>query len=61
MKKPIIYPENSCKSCAWFMLYQECLAFSGKIPKKIWNGNNDHKKSVRGDHNIKYTPIKDVI
>ena len=36
-----------------------CLAYPDKIPKKIWEGENDHTKKYRGDKGIRYEPIED--
>lgn len=35
-----------------------CKAFPQGVPKKIWNGDNDHKKSYLGDHGIQFEPRK---
>ena len=35
-----------------------CKAFPNGIPLSIWNGDNDHRKPVKGDHGIRFEPIQ---
>ena len=35
-----------------------CAAFPDGIPMRIWLGENDHTKSYRGDHGIRFSPLR---
>ena len=35
---------------------QSCEAFPDGIPTEIWNGKNDHRQAVAGDHGIRFEP-----
>ena len=53
------YVINSCMKCKFFTLKKTCLAYPKEIPKKIWEGENDHTEKYRGDKGIRYEPIED--
>src|SRR5215212_4515424 len=38
--------------------HRACAAFPDGIPMKIWLGQNDHTKSFRGDHGIRFAPLR---
>ncbi len=53
-----------CTLCVHFdaehPLERRCEAFPSGIPLQIWNGENDHRKPVRGDHGIQYESVRSV-
>ncbi len=53
-----------CTSCTHLdrehRLERRCKAFPRGIPEEIWDGKNDHRKPVRGDHGIQYEAIRAV-
>jgi hypothetical protein len=38
--------------------HRACAAFPDGIPMRIWLGKNDHSKSYRGDHGIRFAPLR---
>ena len=48
-----------CPECDHYLSGQRCLAFSGRIPKEILNGSNDHRKPVEGDHGLRFEQRKE--
>lgn len=53
-------PMNSCSMCKHLNTdtgYEPpfiCKAFPGGIPDEIWEGKNDHRKQLEGDHGIQF-------
>lgn len=38
--------------------HRTCTAFPDGIPMKIWLGQNDHTRSYRGDHGIRFAQLR---
>lgn len=48
-----------CFGCKWFLKDKDgmtCEAFPIRIPDEITKRGNDHKKPIKGDNDIQFTP-----
>lgn len=52
------YIIHSCLTCKYYTMGKTCLAYPDEIPKKIWEGENDHTSKYRGDKGVRYEPIE---
>ena len=50
---------DTCPTCKHYRALRSCDAFPAidSIPDEIWDGKNDHREPVEGDHGIQYEPI----
>lgn len=48
---------TACTTCAHYRGMLRCAAFQERIPDKILNGSDQHRKPVKGDGGIVYKPI----
>lgn len=47
---------NLCFMCHHFWGFQQCRAFPGGIPNKVWRGEQVHTEPVENDNDIQFAP-----